>query len=857
MAKKYISAAIDHGTSNSSIAIMESDGPRIIKPNGIELIMPSAVYINKRGRMLVGRPAYEAILIEKQGEGTGHTGYKLRIGQDDQYVFDEARQVKTAPELGGIVMRELLKAAYEETGKEIKTCVVTIPAKFEQSACEGTRKAASEAGLLYSPLLQEPIAAALAYGFIASAERSQWVVFDLGGGTLDVSLVIVRNGQLTVPEEGHAGDNRLGGGKFDRELMDYVLSELKKKYSLNGFAENNPEYRSAWGKLLLAIETAKITLSSKKEAIVELDGTLCKDSSGTPVKVEVPISVELYEKKIAPDVEKAVHICQTLINANRLTPKDIDGLILVGGPTKTPFIQNTLLDRLGIQLLKDVDPMTAVAQGGAIYAAIVEIPENIQTQIFMPEATSDEINIKLEYEGKSNLPRYNISGKIQCTEENETGCMVEIKRTDGGWSSGQIPIEKNGIFTTELMLIEQKKPHLSRFTTNFLDAAGKCIKTVDGPEIWYPLPEGRARLSSSLRVAVKGNQTVVLLKKGADLPGSGRGQFITAKTLQKGSKEDLLRIPVLETVTHLLGAEDEHADCNVHVGSAIIRGSDERVTHDLPSGADIHLTIEMNESREINLIAYIPLLDEEFESTFVGEPYGIAVNDIEKRFTTEKARLEQIKKLHKEHPLEIVTKNLEVIEKIEAVRTIEKELDRGHRGESDACYRAWTRVLELSGALNKIWEDQSEIRVRRCLENTKKSASYNDMTQINAIEKELGNGKTNIADIETEVEELNQKILKRPYYVLAINTSALCGERVTQEQYEIHKAALNFLDELDGKGAPETLTNGDLKKIIETNQRLINAYPDLQEKVGKFLEGFPHDVEPEDAYGTSLKKRTH
>lgn len=857
MANKYVSSAIDHGTTNSAIAIMESDGPRVIKMDGIEPIMPSAVYINKRGRMFVGWPAYRAMLTEKQGEGTGYTRYKIRIGQNDQYDFDEAKQVKTAPELGGIVMKELLKAAYEEIGQEIKTCVITIPAKFEQSACEGTRKASSEAGLLYSPQLQEPIAAALAYGFTAEAERSQWVIFDLGGGTLDVSLVIVRKGQMMVPEDGHAGDNRLGGGKFDREIMDYILSELSKKYSLNGFSENNHEYRSAWGKLMLAIEEAKIILSHKKEAAVEVDGVLCKDNRGTPVKVEVPITRELYEKKIAPDVEKAVHICQTLIRSNRLTPKDIDGLILVGGPTKTPYIQDILLDRLGIPLLKDIDPMTAVAKGGAIYATTVEIPEKIKKQIFVPEASSDAVNVKLEYEGKSNLPKYNISGKIEYTDTNESNYMVEINRTDGGWSSGQIPVEKNGLFTTELMLINQKKPHLSRFTTTFLNASGDRVKTVNGPEIWYPLPEGRGRVASSLRVAVKGNQTVVLVKKGADLPARGRERFETTKKLQKGSKEDILRIPILETVTHLLGAEDEHADCNVHVGSAIIRGSDERVTCDLPSGSEIDLTIELNESREIYLIAYIPLLDEEFESTFVGESYGIAVEDIEKRFETEKNRLEQIKKIHTEHPLEIVVESFEVIEKIEAVKTIEKELSRAHGGEGDARLRAWRNVLELSGALNKVWEDQSEVRVRRCMADTKKSAAEKDLIQINALENELQDGKTNIADIEKEVEELNQRILRRPYFSLVLYLSAMVGARVTYEQNEIHKAASEFLDELDQKGAPETLTNGDLEKIKETIQRLINTFPDIQTRVKELLSGLPSDIEPEDAYGTSLKKRTH
>lgn len=863
MGKAYVWAAIDHGTSNSAIAVMEDNGPRVIKPDGVNPVMPSVVYINRNGRMLVGGPAYRAILTGKQGEGTGHMRYKIRIGQDDRYEFGEVKKVMSAPELGSIVIGELLKAAREEGGQEIKACVITVPAKFEQSACDGTIAAAQKAGLLYAPLVQEPIAAALAYGFNTQADRAHWMVFDLGGGTLDVSLVFVRNGQMKVPEEGHAGDNRLGGSKFDRELMDYVLPELKKKYSLDGFSENNPQYRSAWGTLLLAIEQAKIVLSNRQEAVVEVEGELCKDNRGTPVKVEVPITRAMYEKKIAPDIEKAVHICETSIKTNRLTPKDIDGLILVGGPTKTPYIQQVLSERLGIRLIKEVDPMTVVAQGGAIYATTLEIPVEIKEQIAGTEIpTRADLVIKLEYERNSKLPKYNVVGKVEGKSAGENGLMVEISRTDGGWSSGRVPIDSNGLFSVEVLLVNQKKPYPSRFTTTVLDAGGQILATINEPEIWYPFPEGGGRVPNSLRVALKGNQTEVLIKGGAELPARGQGKFVTTKTIRKGSKEDILKIPVLETVTHLFGGEDEHADCNVHVGSFLIQGSHQQVTSDLPAGADIELTIEVNESRQNKARAYLPLLEEEFEVPYTAEPFGITVEDVEKRFESEKRRLEQIRKLQAESPIEGVAQNLAEIEKMNVVEDIYKNIERARQGEGDARYRAWTRVLELSGSVNKIMDDQIGVRIDQHLKKIKKGATEKDIQQIDALEKEIEQAqsqpdRSKLQHIEYEVDELDLRIRRRPYYVLALNVAAIAGTMVTNHQYVIHKAGADLLDELDEKGAPQTLTNEDIKRIEEADQKIIHAFPDLHDRVNKFLKGLPPGIEPEDAYGTTVKKKSH
>ncbi|MFH1862997.1 MAG: Hsp70 family protein, partial [bacterium] len=419
MPTKYMKVGVDHGTTNSAIAVMEDAGARIVMPDGVNDVMPSVVFINRYGAMSVGAPAYAAMLTLEPGQGTGHGNYKMNIGQDCPYSFDEAKKVLKGPELGGIVLGELIKRCETEINEKIVAAVITIPAVWPQSNSDGTKEAAKLAGIQHCVFLPEPIAAATAYGFNKMGVDAQWIVFDLGGGTLDVSLVFARSGDLSIPEKGNAGE-RLGGGKWDRDLMDYVLTELKKTYSLDGFKENDPVYKSAWGKLLLATEQAKIRLSKEQTINIHVEN-LCKDKKGKTVEVDVPITREKYEQIIAPDVERCIRICQHLINANQLKTKEIDGIILVGGPTKTPYLQKLLGERLGIHLIKDIDPMTAVALGAATYARTVEYEDK-------DSATKEkqDITIRLSYPRQSRDPRCTVWGEVTSETHPLNALFVEM-----------------------------------------------------------------------------------------------------------------------------------------------------------------------------------------------------------------------------------------------------------------------------------------------------------------------------------------------------------------------------------------------------------------------------------------------
>jgi len=836
MPRASICVGIDHGTTNSGIAVMEPAGPRVIKPNGVDSVMPSAVYYYKTGRQLVGSPAYNAMMVNEDNEGIGHIGYKLRIGQDDTYRAGDGQKPQTAPGLGAIVMGELLRAYVEDCqldGGGPKMCVITVPAVFDQSACEGTREAARLAGLLHYPLLQEPIAASLAYGFSAEDDRAQWIVFDIGGGTLDISLMLVRDGQMIVPQEGHAGDDRLGGRKFDREILDYVVAQLNETYSLEGFIED-PRHEAARNRLLLAIEKAKIELSKRESSIVELEYPLCRDASGKDVLVEVPLTRKQYESMIAQDVDKAIHVCKLMMERNRLAASDIDRIILIGGPSRTPYLQQQLKEQLGIPLEASIDPMTAVAQGAAVYAATVEVPPEIASQVVVPVAAAGEHHIQLAYDRSSKLATYELAGRVYGPAVKDGGLTVEVSRTDGAWSSGRLPVSADdGTFACNLSLIEGTRPQLSQFVTTVYNDTGAEVACLDEPEIWYPYvdTDGAIKATSSLRVELRGNRTAVLIRQGADLPARGHGQFVTRKAIRKGSSEDVLNIPVEETVTNLYGNEDEHADCNFPAGTLTIEGDDARVTTDLPEGAAIELTLYQDESRVIRAVAFVPLLDEEFEAEFTKESFTITADQISERLDELKLALDEIRTLHRRKPEDHIELGLDIIDRLQTVESIEKDLARARGGEPDARYSAYKHMLELAGTINEMKRSQRPKRIQDGFEDLDDLVSDDQRERFDALKRESAAADPDddaaMNRIEEGLEDIQDDVRMQPLRELLIDLISLSGQRATPQQHLLFNEADELYMRLEKKGGGKALTDSDIRELKHMHQKLADAYPDL------------------------------
>jgi molecular chaperone DnaK len=275
MTRRTIDFGIDLGTTNSSIAVRSASGVEVVRNNEGGEYTPSAVWIDRHGRLYVGRRARERREDDPQN---AFFEFKLQMGSDARYTFARGGRRMTPEELSAEVLGSLRSDAEQRTGEQISAAAITVPAAFELPQCEATRRAARLAGIVESPLLQEPIAAALAYGFDAERDRTFWLVYDLGGGTFDAAVIQVSGGVVNVVN--HGGDNHLGGKLLDWAVVDELfVPALAGEFDLPDFRRGNPRWVTAFAKLKLHAEQAKMLLS-REETVDVLVDPLCADASG-------------------------------------------------------------------------------------------------------------------------------------------------------------------------------------------------------------------------------------------------------------------------------------------------------------------------------------------------------------------------------------------------------------------------------------------------------------------------------------------------------------------------------------------------------------------------------------------------
>jgi molecular chaperone DnaK len=375
MASTTLDFGIDLGTTNSAIARLESSGPVVIKNGDETEVTPSVVRIDARGVVTVGRRARQH--LEADPANT-RSEFKRLMGTAERFKFEKAAKTFSSEELSAEVLKALRADARDRTGVDVEAAVITVPALFELSQCEATSKAAQLAGFRVSPLLQEPIASAIACGFSGKPADGYWLVYDLGGGTFDTSLMNARDGRMRVVD--HAGDNFLGGKDFDWKLVEHVLEQLKQQYALPSLARGNPTYLRALARLKAGCEEAKIELSRRELVSVQIPA-LCEDDAGVEVDVDVPIRRADFEKLILPSVERSVAIAKALLEKEGLGATALEKLIFVGGPTLTPIIRTAVESALGLKAEVGIDPMTAVAQGAAVFAGTVRLEPSVAVAV--------------------------------------------------------------------------------------------------------------------------------------------------------------------------------------------------------------------------------------------------------------------------------------------------------------------------------------------------------------------------------------------------------------------------------------------------------------------------------------------
>ena len=350
-----IIVGIDLGTTNSEVAVVQDGKARVLLVDG-DPILPSVVGLADDGRLLVGQAARNQWVLAP--ERTVRS-IKRKMGQDVTVPLGD--QTLRPQEISAMILRKLKEAAERELGVPVNKAVVTVPAYFNDSQRQATREAGSLAGLEIVRILNEPTAAALTYTPSPTGSE-RFLVYDLGGGTFDVSIVQAEAGVFEVLAS--HGDTQLGGDDFDELLLTHLADEFLELFGFD--LRSTPVARA---RLLRAAEAAKRRLSDHPFTRIEEEFIAEKD--GVPLHLNTEISREEFEALIRPSLDRTLDCVQKALDDARLTASRIDRVVLVGGSTRTPLIGNLLEERLGQPASREVHPDLCVALGAAIQAAII------------------------------------------------------------------------------------------------------------------------------------------------------------------------------------------------------------------------------------------------------------------------------------------------------------------------------------------------------------------------------------------------------------------------------------------------------------------------------------------------------
>ena len=809
-----IDTGIDLGTTNSAIAYVEDGVVTVIKNEDGADITPSAVWIPKPNEIQVGRWARNGFEIDPENYAAE---FKLEMGlADARRQFHGGEVTMTPPQLSAEILKALRADAASHCGTAPEIAVITVPAAFSLNQNKATSEAAELAGLgTRCPLVQEPTAAAFAYGFQETEERAYWMVFDFGGGTFDAAVVSKRDGDLRVLN--HAGDPYLGGKLIDWAVVERVLAPVVgRDLGLRDFRRDNPEWRDNFAKLKSAAETAKIQLSRREQVNLRAELTRPDGQSET---FEYTLRRDEVDAVAEPFYARAVNLCRTALAEASLTPDDIDRLLLVGGVTLSPGLRERLADPdrgPGIQLSYSLDPTTVVAKGAAIFASTVRRP---QTRQAAPAA--GEFTVDLEYEPSVTARRAPIAGRLRGSGQVDwTTYSVSLSNPDGRppFRSGRVMLNAEGAFATEVDLDEHRT---SRFTIELTDGTGTRRKlspdTVSithrsGPEFGGP------RLTRSLGIQLVDRAFSPMLRKGATLPADVRKVFRTSDALHRSDVDAVVRIPVVQ-------GEHSRADRNLQVGMLEIRPKDVRI--DLPSGTEVEITFEVDQSSLVTVVADVPLVKAQFEAE---------INLTETRTPTPEQLREALAKA--EERLETLRLEVMTGESAEALRRLEKldeegtlttlrEQVRAATVDAGAAATAGDRIRDLEAELDHI-EDavrlpQLEQELRGQLEQ---AATLVDQYGTAADRKELAEMQRRTQDAAAEQNSATMRVQVDRATMFLVELERRSPDWPVKLYFGL-VAALQGVREADPliREGKQAIAAGDRLHLEAVNQRLLRLLP--------------------------------
>lgn len=688
-----VNYGIDLGTTNSAIAKYEGDAVRVFKSRDQMDVTPSVVRLEKSGRIIVGKRAYNTLFSDPDNVAAE---FKRWMGQSDRKNFLAVGKLLSAEDLSAEVLKSLIEDARRQTTDTINAAVITVPAAFGQLQCEATARAASLAGLKQAHLLQEPLAAAIAYGMKPEATDKRWLVYDLGGGTFDIAVVSTRNGQLSVLE--HKGDNMLGGKDFDRLIVENIFwSRLEESFNLPQ-PNSDPVARKKLMQFLRGkAEEVKIDLSLSERVEISIFD-IGTDRDGNAIELEFELERAEMNQLVEPFIAKTIELCKEALAGARLSNKEVAAVMLVGGPTHMPIVREMITNELGVKLDYSIDPMTVVARGAAIYAST--LPHKQESTITTKPGS---ISINLAHEAVWAETTCLVAGSIETLPPSVRSLQILIEAEAGHWNSGWLSL-KNGYFETNVHLLEGKT---TRFWIYLRDEKGNDFTpTPDSFSIRHGLSLTEPPLPHAIGaevVRLDGRSEIdIIFHRSTSLPAEKRVTYKASKALKPSQSHDYLAIKVWEIEE---GRTTTDPEANTIVGALKIHS--EAIRRPIPEGAEIELAISIDASRKMEVEAFVPVINQHFRGVYVAQDnYPTMIKNAKALQSELNEHYERIAKLEEatqeiDNPA-IQQEVHELKEELENLAVEQNNLERESQIDPDDAKRVVQQYKSIRGRLGEI-----------------------------------------------------------------------------------------------------------------------------------------------------------
>ena len=814
MARTKIDYGIDLGTTNSAISRMENGEPTIKKTDLQADTMPSCVFINKKKALQVGGTAYNALKREKlnamknwnSDSDNAFIEFKRTMGTNKVYESSNLEKELTSEELSAEVLKTLKSFVKDEN---VNSIVITVPAAFKNNQKEATREAAKLAGFNHIELLQEPVAASMAYGLNSNKKDGFWFVFDFGGGTFDAALLKVEEGIMKVIDT--EGDNYLGGKNLDFAIVDeIILPYLQKKFVIDSILANDTKKQILRNAMKFYAEETKIKLSFNEthNILSDLGDIPGKDDEGEEFELDITVTQADITKTLSPVFQKGIDVSKKLLERNNLKGSSLDSLILVGGPTFSPVLRK-MLEKQICKPDTSADPMTVVSEGAALYASTIDVSEEVREQ------TRDKTKIQLEIANESSTVETEEFVPIKILADKTEGkipekVFAEVTRGDKAWSSGKIEINTIG----EVVEIKLNEGKTNIFEVVLFDEKGNILESeptsfsvIQGSKI------GNATLAYNFGIELKDRstgkirfRTVKGLEKNQSIPAVGiRNGLKTQKQIRPGMDSDFIKIPVYEGGHE---AEGTRAIYNEHVTDIKISGAD--LPSLLPENSDVDLTVNFDRSEKITVTAYFPYLDFTHETLVDRTISSIETSWLENEIRKAKGSVDELKQDGNSDNAQL--------KKVEAEL---EQLDKSFENNKNDVDTKSEVLSNLRKSLKTI-DELTDITEWPKLEETLKEEFY----RLEKVNNDLGNDKSTqvVNQFRSQLDEV-------------INAKDVKFGNVLLEEIESFFIHLTFIYQLIGFvrnhnenfGSYNWKDSGRARTLLNKGLQIIGENPDVDE----------------------------